>query len=99
MKKPKIKTVLVFSNLNIAVCDDDGTQISPATDADIVLGEILPEYTFSMTPAGEKVAREYRASLPNIAGQPRPLGAVGCDGLLGDRGKTPRENNPHKVAK
>jgi hypothetical protein len=35
-------------------------KLLPADEADCVDGEILPEYAFTMTPAGETVARDYR---------------------------------------
>lgn len=37
-------------------------KLGPATEEDIVPGEILPEYTFTLTEQGERLAREYRAT-------------------------------------
>lgn len=37
-------------------------KLGPATAEDIVPGETLPDYTFTLTEQGESLAREYRAS-------------------------------------
>lgn len=39
-------------------------KLGPAREEDLVPGEIEPEYTFSLTQAGEEAVRDYRAPLP-----------------------------------